>query len=489
MARPGKRQATDRSAHTQIMTPPDVRPRVRVVTVNYNGGPLTLECIEHLRATRWPRDRFEIVLVDNASHDGVTEIVRRQWPEVHVVESAENLGFAGGTNLGIGALDDVDYIALVNNDVTVSDDWLDPLVSALEADATLGAACPKILFATRFVEIELAASTATRGRGDRRELGARLTGVTVAGRDVLGSVQWWRGFWGPEPDAAPAPAPAPATQWSGSDAVFRVPVALGDPSPTTVRVCLVGQGEGTVEIRAGGAAVTAELTTTPTWHEVPVVGDPIDVVNNAGSFLTPDGYGADRGYLDRDDGELDEPTDVFAWCGAAVVLSGRYLADVGLLDERLFLYYEDLELSWRGHERGWRYRYVPDSVVRHVHSATTGEHSSLARYQNERNHLVVLARHASPGTTLRAAGRSVLITASYARRDVLSPMFRRDKPRSEIVRDRARAFSGFVRLLPAMAMERRRARSRARGETDTRSSRAFRRTAARIVRPSERDQH
>jgi hypothetical protein len=309
------------------------------------------------------------------------------------------------------------------------------------------------------VEVELTASTAKRGRGDRRELGARLTGVTVAGRDVLSSVQWWRGFWGPEPDATAAPA----TQWSGGKAVFRVPVGLDEPSPTTVRVRLVGQGDGTVEIRAGGAAVTAELTTTPTWHEVAVVGDPIDVVNNAGSILTPDGYGADRGYLDRDDGGFDEPTDVFAWCGAAVVLSGRYLADVGLLDERLFLYYEDLELSWRGRELGWRYRYVPASVVRHVHSATAGEHSSLARYQNERNHLLVLARHAPPGTTLRAAGRSVLITASYARRDVLSPVLRRARPRAEIVRDRARAFTGFLRLLPAMVKERRSARSRSRG--------------------------
>jgi len=443
------------------MTPPDQRPRVRVVTVNYNGGPLTLECIEHLRATRWPSGRLELVLVDNASHDGVTQIVRRQWPDVRIVESAVNLGFAGGTNLGVGVLDDVDYVALVNNDVNVSDDWLDLLVGALEGDATIGAACPKILFATRFVEIELTASTARRGRGDRRELGARLTGITVAGRDVLGSVQWWRGFWGPEPDSTPAPA----TQWSRGNAVLRVPVPLGEPAPTTIRVRLVGASDGAVEIRAGGAAVTAELTTTPAWHEVTVVGEPIDVVNNAGSILTPDGFGADRGYLERDDGQFDEPTDVFAWCGAAVVLSGRYLADVGLLDERLFLYYEDLELSWRGREQGWRYRYVPESVVRHVHSATTGEHSSLARYQNERNRLLVLARHASPGTTLRAAGRSVLITASYARRDVLSPVLHRARPRSEIVRDRARAFSGFLRLLPAMAIERHRARTRSRTAT------------------------
>jgi GT2 family glycosyltransferase len=147
---------------------------------------------------------------------------------------------------------------------------------------------------------------------------------------------------------------------------------------------------------------------------------------------------------------------VFAWCGAAVVLSSAYLAHVGRLDERLFLYYEDLELSWRGRERGWRYRYVPESVVRHVHAATAGEHSSLARYQNERNHLLVLARHAAAGDAIRAAARSLLITASYARRDVVSPMLRGDRPCPEIVRDRARAFAGYLRLLPAMARERRR---------------------------------
>jgi GT2 family glycosyltransferase len=213
-----------------------------------------------------------------------------------------------------------------------------------------------------------------------------------------------------------------------------------------------------VSLRAGAGPVDAELTTIPTWHEVRVGHAPVDVINNTGSVLTPHGYGADRGWLEPDDGRYDEPTNVFAWCGAAVVLSTRYLADVGRFDERLFLYYEDLELSWRGRERGWRYRYVPASVVRHVHAATVGEHSSLARYQNERNHLLVLARHASPSAALRAAGHSLLVTASYARRDVVSPMLRGEPPRPEIVRDRARAFSGFLRLLPAMTRERRRSR-------------------------------
>ena len=88
---------------------------------------------------------------------------------------------------------------------------------------------------------------------------------------------------------------------------------------------------------------------------------PFDVINNAGSALYPGGYGGDRGFLERDAGQYDEPAEVFAWCGGAVLLSKAYLDDVGLFDERLFLYYEDTDLSWRGRLRGWRYVYEPTS--------------------------------------------------------------------------------------------------------------------------------
>ena len=109
----------------------------------------------------------------------------------------------------------------------------------------------------------------------------------------------------------------------------------------------------------------------PAWHTVPCAGDPFDVVNNVGTHLVGDGYAADRGWLERDNGQYERTEDVFAWCGAAVLLRADYLRDVGTFDERLFLYSEDLELSWRGLRRGWRHRYVPASVVRHVHSATS----------------------------------------------------------------------------------------------------------------------
>jgi GT2 family glycosyltransferase len=428
------------------------------VIVNYDGGPLTLTCLEHVRATEWPSDRLDIVLVDNASRDGVVDTVRRRWPDVRVIVSDTNLGFAGGTNLGIGTLDGVDHVAIVNNDVFVPEGWLAPLVDVVEADPTVGAACPKILLASRFLEVELEArSTARLGRGDRRELGPRITGAEVDRRDVLDAVQCWHGFWGPERDDT-----GRATQWASRHAVARVPVGLDDPTPSTIRLRLEAPAEIEVVLRAGGPATTARVTTSATWHDVAVGSQPVDVVNNAGSVLTPEGFGADRGYLERDDGRYDEPADVFAWCGAAAVLRARYLADVGLLDERLFLYYEDLELSWRGRELGWTYRYVPEVVVRHVHSATAGEHSELARYQNERNRLLVLARHRPLSTVARASWRYLLITGSYTRRDVVSPMLHGRRPRGVIVQTRLRAFFGFLRRAPAMRASRRHDARRAR---------------------------
>ena len=93
--------------------------------------------------------------------------------------------------------------------------------------------------------------------------------------------------------------------------------------------------------------------------------------------------------------------------GSAVLLRGSFLESVGPFDERLFLYYEDIDLSLRGRELGWRYEAVPASMVRHAHSASTVADSDLVRYYNDRNRLLVLARHRGTGAVTRAALRLV----------------------------------------------------------------------------------
>jgi GT2 family glycosyltransferase len=423
-------------------------PRVRVVVVNFNGGQLTLRCLERVLGTDWPGEQLEVVLVDNASSDGVVDRVRTELPEVRVIESAINLGFAGGCNLALQDLGGIDYVALLNNDAMVDAGWLSPLVRVLEGDASLGAACPKILFASRFLDVELDSPTHRIGGGDPRAVGVRLSGVRVAGRDVTLDAHYWQGFWGPEHGRGPEAA----YQWTKGTATLRVPVTDGSPAVCELR--LATDHPTHVSLRSGARQRAYDVGPVPTWYAAPLDGVPFDVVNNVGSVLTEDGYGADRGYLERDIRQYERDEDVFAWCGGAVLLRPGYLADVGLFDERLFLYYEDLELSWRGREHGWRYRYVPDSVVRHLHSASTVEGSAAFAYYNERNRLLTLARHAAPRDLARSITRYLLVTASYTRRDVVSPILRGESARPTIPGRRLRAFAGFVAGAPAMLRRR-----------------------------------
>jgi GT2 family glycosyltransferase len=210
-----------------------------------------------------------------------------------------------------------------------------------------------------------------------------------------------------------------------------------------------------VSLAAGGAPVEHTVTPEPQWYEVSAAGAGIEVVNNVGTDLLGDGFAVDRGYLQPDDGRFDTAADVFAWCGGGVLLRREYLDDVGLFDESLFMYCEDLELAWRGRARGWRYRYVPESVVRHVHAASSGRGSSLKQFYDERNRLLVLARHGTPAESAVAALRSMLVTASYARRDVLAPVFAGRSPRPDVTWRRLRAGAAFATRVPAALAHRR----------------------------------
>jgi GT2 family glycosyltransferase len=429
-------------------------PLVSVVVVNYNGGDLTMHCLRSVLATTWPAAQLRVVLVDNASHDDVVARVRAELPVVQVVALDHNGGFGAGCNAGIRASGPADFVALVNNDATVEPGWLAPLVEALDADPGLGAACPKILFAGRYLDLELRSETGRPGRGDARDLGVLVTGARVDGVDVWRRAQLVDGTWGVVPgDAAEG-------QWTRARAHLRLPARADSPA-ATASLLLSADAPRAVELRSGATVVRGTVTEEPAWYDVAAPPARAEIVNNAGTELTADGFAVDRGFQQADDGRFDAVSDVFAWCGAAVLLRGAYLRDIGLFDEDLFLYYEDVELAWRGSARGWRYRYVPASVVHHVHSATSVSGSAFKRYFDERNHLLVLARHGSPVDATRAAVRSLLVTASFARRDVVAPLLARRAPRPEVVLTRLRAWGGFARRFPA-AIAHRRADARAR---------------------------
>ena len=320
-------------------------PFVRVVIVNHNGGDLTLHSIESVKSTDWPLDRLEIVVVDNASSDGSAEAIEREHPDVRLLRASRNLGYAEATNLSLTDLGDVDFVALLNNDAEVGRSWLRPLVSALEADPELGAAAPKILFQPTFYELDLQTSASFPRLGDRRRLGIRLSGIRAGGEDYWTQVQFADGWHYPEYDHHVSRP----FRWSEPDARLFIPESK--EGTVSVELLVAADREKTVALASGKARQEVQIGPAARWIEVGLRGERRDLINSAGSRLVRGGYGADRGMLETDHGQYEQPAEVFAWSGCSVLLRPSYLADVGLLEPRFFLYYEDLDLSWRASSR------------------------------------------------------------------------------------------------------------------------------------------
>jgi GT2 family glycosyltransferase len=433
-------------------------PRVRLVVLNYNGGELVIRCLEALGKLDWPADRLELVVVDNASTDGSPAVISERFASsVRFIRNGSNTGFPAN-NLALRDIEGIDFVGLVNPDSCVEPGWLRPLVAALEADQDLGAVSARMLFADRFVDVEVTSPTFVPGAADRRPLGVKVCGARVAGVNRWRDVQFALGTWGIEHDRAGG-----TFQWTSDRAVVRLPVGQGPSSevPPIGELRLHADRSTPVTLRCGEIERRVDVGPGSTWVDIPLASTPRDIVNNVGSIVFDDGYGADRGFQEPDEGQYDSAAEVFAWCGGSVLFRPGYLADVGLFDERFFLYYEDTDLSWRGRTRGWRYRYVPDAVVRHVHAASTGEGTPVFQHYVERNRLLMLAKNAPGDLARRAVWRHLLVTLSYARRDIVRPLLRLRRPGVEQVRRRVSSLGGFVRLAPTMLVERRRIGRRA----------------------------
>lgn len=435
----------------------DHTPLVRVVVLTFDGGQMTIDCIDSLLATDWPAERMEIVLVDNGSLDDVADRVRAGYPQVRLLEPLANLGFAGGCNLGMRLAGDHDFVALVNNDATVEPGWLRPLVAAAQPAADIGAVSAKMLFAHRYLGIEVAVpGAATINRNDPRALGVRVSAVRIDDVRADRRVSFDEDFYGPElPNSE---YDEEIARWSRDRGSIRIAVDTEQPLPRVVSLRLSSPEPRTVTLTTDAEQHTLQVGAERTWFHIRLGDEPFDVINNVGSNLYRGGFGGDRGFLERDQGQYQSPAEVFAWCGGAVLLKREYLEQVGLFDEHLFLYYEDTDLSWRGRLQGWRYLYEPTSIVRHLHAASSGVGSPTFRFYTERNRLLVLAKNAPAKVALRAGVGEVRRFVRCMLSAYIGRPLRLQMPERNESAHRRRVLSSYLQLLPAMVRARRAAK-------------------------------
>lgn len=238
-------------------------PRVFVILLNWNRWRDTVECLQSLKALEY--SNVSVVVVDNGSTDSSVEHIRVAAPDVVLLETGKNLGFAGGNNVGIryALREGADFLWLLNNDTTVNPSTLSDMIHSAQTQFRVGA---------------------------------------------VGSVLYYMD----EPERVQA--------WGG------------------------GQVNGWMG--------------TSRHHVQPVPDECLQ-------YLT----------------------------GASILLRRESLEEIGLLDDRFFMYWEDTDLGFRLRKSGWNLTVAPEAKVWHKESASLGKRSALLDTYFNRSAVVFFRRH------------------------------------------------------------------------------------------------
>ncbi len=118
-------------------------PFVSIITVNYNGKHLLEGCFDLLLALNYPKNRLEIIMVDNGSQDSSIEYVKGRYPKIKIIKNALN-NYCMAGNQGVRQAKGK-YVVLLNNDTRVEENWLVELIRVIEQDKSIGAVSSKVL--------------------------------------------------------------------------------------------------------------------------------------------------------------------------------------------------------------------------------------------------------------------------------------------------------------------------------------------------------
>jgi GT2 family glycosyltransferase len=117
---------------------------ISIIILNYKTKDLVLNCLESIRFADFGNLKYEIILVDNNSRDGIGEAVRQEFPQVILVENEKNLGMGEGNNIGIKAAHGR-HLAIMNPDTVASKDTFVKLYEFMQANQRVGVVGPQQL--------------------------------------------------------------------------------------------------------------------------------------------------------------------------------------------------------------------------------------------------------------------------------------------------------------------------------------------------------
>lgn len=249
-----------------------MEPSVAVVILNWNGRTLLERFLPSVVQSKY--GNLQLIVGDNASTDDSVDFLKQNYPDVRIIQNQANYGFAEGYRRLLEQVE-ADYFVLLNSDVEVPVDWIAPVISEMEKDASIAAAQPKI-------------------------------------------------------------------KWQQDKTQF-------------------------------------------------------EYAGAAGGFLDLHGFPFCRGRLfdtiEIDNGQYDQPSEIFWASGAALFIKSNAWREVGGLDPDFFAHMEEIDLCWRLKNLGYKVIYCPLSEVYHLGGGTLNSTNPYKTYLNFRNNLIILQKN------------------------------------------------------------------------------------------------
>ena len=124
-------------------------PHVSIIVLNWNGRADTVECIESINKVTYPN--YSIIVVDNGSTDNSENTLRQRYPEIKIIQTGRNLGFAGGMNAGLrhALATGSDFMLLLNNDTIIDREAVVEMAQAASSCPNFGMLSSKLYYYDR----------------------------------------------------------------------------------------------------------------------------------------------------------------------------------------------------------------------------------------------------------------------------------------------------------------------------------------------------